>query len=140
LQCEEFGNEDVTEEQREAMAAAIRGKRRTDWFPEWRACGATCITREAVLSGMATEEAPEETKVSDRGMVTIPASLRRRLDIEAGDKLRWDVDDEGNISVTVVKQRYGAFDDFEPVSMGGGGSETHDLAGHEDDPAFSETN
>jgi hypothetical protein len=30
---------------------------------------------------MATEEAPEETKVSDRGMVTIPATLRRRLDI-----------------------------------------------------------
>jgi AbrB family looped-hinge helix DNA binding protein len=87
---------------------------------------------------MATEEAPEETKVSDRGMVTIPASLRRRLDIEAGDKLRWDVDDEGNLSVEVVKQRYGAFDDFEPVSMGGDGLETHDLAGYEDDPAFSE--
>jgi AbrB family looped-hinge helix DNA binding protein len=87
---------------------------------------------------MTTEEAPEETKVSDRGMVTIPASLRRRLDIEAGDKLRWEVDDEGNLSVEVVKQRYGAFDDFEPVPMGGDGLETHDLAGYEDDPAFSE--
>ena len=87
---------------------------------------------------MATEEAPEETKVSDRGMVTIPASLRRRLDIEAGDKLRWDLDDEGTLSVEVVRQRYGAFDDFEPVSMGGDGLETHDLAGYEDDPAFSE--
>jgi AbrB family looped-hinge helix DNA binding protein len=41
---------------------------------------------------MATGDAPEETKVSDRGMVTVPASLRRRLDIEPGDKLRWDVD------------------------------------------------
>jgi antitoxin PrlF len=89
---------------------------------------------------MATEDAPEETTVSDRGMVTIPASLRRRLDIEPGDKLRWEVDDEGGLSVEVVKQRYGAFDDFEPVSMGGGGSETHDLAGNEDDPAFSESN
>ncbi|PSQ35805.1 AbrB family transcriptional regulator [Halobacteriales archaeon SW_10_66_29] len=89
---------------------------------------------------MATEEAPEETKVSDRGMVTIPASLRRRLDIEAGDKLRWDIDEEGDLSVEVVKQRYGAFDDFEPVPMGGAGSETHDLAGHEDDPTFSENN
>ena len=87
---------------------------------------------------MATEDAPEETKVSDRGMVTIPAALRHRLDIEAGDKLRWDVDDEGALSVEVVKQRYGAFDDFEPVSMGGDGSETHDLAGHETDSAFSE--
>lgn len=87
---------------------------------------------------MAAEDAPEETKVSDRGMVTIPASLRRRLDIEPGDKLRWDVDDEGALSVEVVKQRYGAFDDFEPAPMGGDGIETHDLAGYEDDPAFSE--
>lgn len=87
---------------------------------------------------MATDDSPEETTVSDRGMVTIPASLRRRLDIEPGDKLRWDTDDAGNLSVEVIKQRYGAFDDFEPVSMGGGGSMTHDVAGHEDDPTFSE--
>jgi len=87
---------------------------------------------------MATDEPPEETTVSDRGMVTIPASLRRRLDIEAGDKLRWDVDDDGTLSIEIVKQRYGAFDDFEPVSMGGDGSETHDLAGHDDDSVFSE--
>lgn len=89
---------------------------------------------------MATDEVPQETKVSDRGMVTIPASLRRRLDIEAGDKLRWDVDEDGTLTVEVVKQRYGAFDDFEPVSMGGGGSEKHDVAGHEEDPVFSEDN
>lgn len=87
---------------------------------------------------MATDDAPEETTVSDRGMVTIPASLRRRLDIAAGDKLRWDVDAEGNLSVEVVRQRYGAFDDFEPVSMGGDGAATHDVAGHENDSAFSE--
>lgn len=86
---------------------------------------------------MSTEDGPEETTVSDRGMVTIPASLRRRLDIEAGDRIRWDVDDDGNLSVEVVKQRRGAFDDFEPVSMGGDGLETHDLAGHDGDPAFS---
>ena len=89
---------------------------------------------------MATEEAPEETKVSDRGMVTIPADLRRRLDIEPGDKLRWNIDEEDNLTVEVVEQRYGAFDDFEPVPIGGDGSETHDLAGHEEDPAFSENN
>ncbi|QGN07543.1 AbrB/MazE/SpoVT family DNA-binding domain-containing protein [Halorhabdus sp. CBA1104] len=89
---------------------------------------------------MATDEAPMETTVSDRGMVTIPADLRRRLDIEPGDKLRWETDAEGELSVEVVQQRYGAFDDFEPVAMGGGGSESHDIAGHEDDPALSETN
>ncbi|OYR81305.1 AbrB family transcriptional regulator [Halorubrum ezzemoulense] len=89
---------------------------------------------------MATEETPTETKVSDRGMVTIPADLRRRLDIEPGDKLRWNADEKGNLSVEIVKQWYGSFDNFDPVSMEGGGSETHDLAGHEDDPVFSETN
>lgn len=87
---------------------------------------------------MATGEGPEETKVSDRGMVTIPASLRQRLDIEAGDKLRWTVTEDGDLQVDVVRERYGAFDDFEPVSMGGGGTETHDVAGHERDPSFSE--
>ncbi|AUG49523.1 AbrB family transcriptional regulator (plasmid) [Haloarcula taiwanensis] len=86
---------------------------------------------------MAADDAPEETKVSDRGMVTIPASLRRRLDIEPGDKLRWDTDDDGTLVVEVVKQHYGAFDDFEPVSMGGDGQETHDLAGHEDESGFT---
>lgn len=82
---------------------------------------------------MATEDGPTETTVSDRGMVTIPAAVRRRLDIEAGDKLRWTVTDEGDLSVEVVRRRHGAFEDFEPVSMGGDGLETHDIAGHEND-------
>ena len=88
---------------------------------------------------MATEDAPEETTVSDRGMITIPASLRRRLDIEAGDKLRWNIDDKGDLSVEVVRQRYGAFeDDDKKAPMGGDGLETHDIAGHEADTAFTE--
>jgi antitoxin PrlF len=88
---------------------------------------------------MATENAPEETKVSDRGMVTIPASLRQRLDIEAGDKLRWDIDEDGTLSVEVVRQRYGAFEDDDlKAPMGGDALETHDLAGHEDDSVFTE--
>jgi AbrB family looped-hinge helix DNA binding protein len=89
--------------------------------------------------GMATNETPAETKVSDRGMVTIPAEIRRRLDIEPGDKLRWETDESGDLTVTVVRQRYGAFDDDDlKAPMGGDGLETHDLAGHEDDPAFTE--
>jgi len=87
---------------------------------------------------MTTEGGYEETQVSDRGMVTIPAALRRRLDIEPGDKIRWRADEDGALSVEVVKQRYGAFDDFESAPMGGDGLETHDLAGYEEDPAFSE--
>lgn len=84
------------------------------------------MSAEAVPTGMATQGPAEETKVSESGVVTIPATLRRRLDIEPGDKLRWDTDEEGNLVVEVVKQRYGAFDDFEAVPMGGDGLETHD--------------
>ena len=62
--------------------------------------------------------AAEETRVSDRGMVTIPADLRRRLDIEPGDKLRWTLNEEGDLSVEIVHQREGVFDDFEPVDAG----------------------
>lgn len=62
--------------------------------------------------------ATEETKVSDRGMVTIPANIRRRLDIGPGDKLRWNIDEHGDLVVEVVHQRKGVFDDFEPVDAG----------------------
>lgn len=88
---------------------------------------------------MATEEVPEKTTVSDRGMVTIPAELRRRLDIEPGDKLRWNTDEAGALSVEIVKQRYGAFDDDDmKAPMGGDSLETHDIAGNEADSAFAE--
>lgn len=66
---------------------------------------------------MAVDDAPEETKVSDRGMVTVPAAIRRRLGIDAGDKLRWQLDDD-ELSVEIVHQREGVFDDFEPVDVG----------------------
>ena len=72
---------------------------------------------------MGAEEVPEETKVSDRGMVTIPANLRRHLDIEPGDKLRWSTDEEGNLSVEVSKQRDGEFEDDDMKAPMGGGSQ-----------------
>jgi AbrB family looped-hinge helix DNA binding protein len=62
--------------------------------------------------------ATEETTVNETGMVTVPAALRRRLDIEPGDKLRWTTDEEGALTVEVVHQREGVFDDFEPVDAG----------------------
>jgi AbrB family looped-hinge helix DNA binding protein len=66
---------------------------------------------------MTTEEA-KETEVSDRGMVTIPANIRRDLDIGAGDKLRWTIEESENLAVEVLHQREGVFDDFEPVDAG----------------------
>ena len=74
--------------------------------------------------------ATDETTVSDRGGVTIPAEVRERLDIEPGDKIRWTVED-GDVRVEVVHQREGVFDDFEPAPMGGDGATGHNTTGAE---------
>lgn len=67
---------------------------------------------------MVSEPSADETTVSERGAVTVPADIREALDIRPGDKIRWAIDDEGTIRAEVVKQRFGAFDDFEPVDIG----------------------
>jgi len=72
--------------------------------------------------------AEDETTVNDSYSVTVPAAIRERADIKAGDKIRWRVDDDGSLSVEVVKQEMGVFDDFEPVSMGGNVVDRHDEA------------
>lgn len=59
-------------------------------------------------------EEVSETTVNDSGSVAIPAAVREVAEIEAGDKLRWTVDEDGDLSVEVIGVRYGAFDDFEP--------------------------
>ena len=41
---------------------------------------------------MATEEGPEETTVSDRGMETVPADLRRQLGKAARTKMEKEFD------------------------------------------------
>jgi AbrB family looped-hinge helix DNA binding protein len=78
---------------------------------------------------MAAQGTPEETKVSDSGVVTVPASIRRRLDIEPGDKLRWNTDEDGNLTVEVVRERYGAFEGAETTTFEDDPVETHDTAG-----------
>jgi len=84
---------------------------------------------------MSPKEVHAESKVTDRGTVTIPVDLRRQLDSEPGDKLRWNTDEEENLSVEVVKQRYGAFEDDDmKAPMGGDSLETHDLAEDEGNP------
>lgn len=67
---------------------------------------------------MGVDEARDETTVNDRYAVTVPAAIRDRLDVEPGDKIRWSVSDDGELSVAVVRQRSGVFEDFEPVDMG----------------------
>ncbi|WP_424017651.1 AbrB/MazE/SpoVT family DNA-binding domain-containing protein [Halorientalis pallida] len=67
---------------------------------------------------MGVDETSDETTLNDRYAVTVPAAIRERLDVEPGDKIRWSVSDDGDLSVEVVRQRTGVFQDFEPVDMG----------------------
>jgi bifunctional DNA-binding transcriptional regulator/antitoxin component of YhaV-PrlF toxin-antitoxin module len=76
-----------------------------------------------------------ETAVADQGGTIVPAQVRDRLDIEAGDKLRWEITDEHTLTVEVKRQREGTFSDFEPYDSGSptNGAVIDDLAGAEDD-------
>jgi len=65
---------------------------------------------------MATEDT--ETTVNQSYAVTIPAAIREDLDLEPGDRLNWSIDEEGRLVAEIVRERYGAFDDLEPIDMG----------------------
>lgn len=67
---------------------------------------------------MSSQRAEDETAVNDSYSITIPAAVRKEAGIERGDKLRWTVDEEGRLSVEIVKRRYGAFSDLEPIDIG----------------------
>lgn len=57
-----------------------------------------------------------ESTVNDSYGTTIPSEIRKALGekIEPGDTVRWVVDD-GKLSLEIVHERYGAFEDAEPL-------------------------
>jgi bifunctional DNA-binding transcriptional regulator/antitoxin component of YhaV-PrlF toxin-antitoxin module len=61
---------------------------------------------------MSGETVDSESKVSGN-QANIPARIRRELDIDDGDKLRWQIEDDGTLRVRVVQQRSGTFSDFD---------------------------
>jgi bifunctional DNA-binding transcriptional regulator/antitoxin component of YhaV-PrlF toxin-antitoxin module len=61
---------------------------------------------------MSSESVDSESKVSGN-QANIPAHIRRELDIDDGDKLRWRIEDDGTLRVQVVQQRSGTFDGFD---------------------------
>lgn len=63
---------------------------------------------------MATEDT--ETTVNGSYAVTIPPSVRE--EVEPGDRLRWDVDEDGRLVATIVRERHGVASDLEPIDMG----------------------
>ncbi|GEM_PF-441178 len=64
-----------------------------------------------------SHEVEDETTVNESYSVTVPAAVRREAGVEAGDKIRWHVDNEGDLSITLVKQQYGAFSELDPVDI-----------------------
>lgn len=63
-------------------------------------------------------EVEDETTVNESFSVTVPAAVRRQAGVEAGDKIRWYVNGDGVLSIKLVKQRYGAFSQLDPVETG----------------------
>lgn len=61
---------------------------------------------------MSSEGVDSESTVSGN-QANIPAHIRRELDIDDGDTLRWRVEGDGTLRVQVVQQRSGTFSDFE---------------------------
>ena len=59
-----------------------------------------------------SESVDSESKVSGN-QANIPARIRRELDIDDGDRLRWYIEDDGTLRVHVVQQRHGTFEGFD---------------------------
>jgi len=61
---------------------------------------------------MSSDRIDAESKVSGN-QANIPARIRRELDIDDGDQLRWHLEDDGSIRVHVIQQQTGTFADFD---------------------------
>lgn len=61
---------------------------------------------------MSSERVDAESKVSGN-QANIPARVRRELDIDDGDHLRWHVEEDGSVRVEVVRQEQGTFAEFD---------------------------
>jgi len=62
------------------------------------------------------------------GQTTIPASIRRELDIDDGDRLRWQLEDDDTVTIRVVRQQTRPFAGFD----GYDGAETTDVTNEHD--------
>ena len=61
---------------------------------------------------MSGERVASESKVSGN-QANIPAHIRRELDIDDGDKLRWHIEEDRTLRIQVGQQRSGTFSDFD---------------------------
>ncbi|MBB5049982.1 AbrB family looped-hinge helix DNA binding protein [Rhodopseudomonas rhenobacensis] len=54
--------------------------------------------------------------VTSKGQVTLPASIRERLGVTAGDRLDFDLSASGKLTVTAVKRR-SIFENFDELQL-----------------------
>ena len=59
-----------------------------------------------------------ETTVNSSYSATIPADIREQLDLEPGDRLHWEIDDEGRLVAEIIRERHGLADELEPIDIG----------------------
>jgi len=85
------------------------------------------FTVDHVPGDMSSDRIDAESKVSGN-QANIPARIRRELDIDDGDQLRWHLEDDGSIRVHVIQQQTGTFADFD----GYAGEETTDVTSDHD--------
>lgn len=79
---------------------------------------------------MSSEGIDSESKVSGN-QANIPVRIRRELDIDDGDILRWRIEDDGTVRVQVVQQRSGTFSDFDGYDGTDGTDETDVTTDHD---------
>ena len=75
---------------------------------------------------MTSDRTCVETKVL-ANQANIPARIRRELDIDDGDHLRWHLEEDGTIRVQVIQQVTGTFAGFDGYD---GETETDVATGH----------
>lgn len=61
---------------------------------------------------MSNGSVDSESKVSGN-QANIPAYIRQQLNIDDGDRLRWQIEDDGTLRVQIVQQREGTFSGFD---------------------------
>lgn len=61
---------------------------------------------------MSSDGVDAESKVSGN-QANIPVAIRRKLNIDDGDQLRWTLENDERVRVEVVTEQTGTFDDFE---------------------------
>ncbi|ERH12811.1 MAG: hypothetical protein J07HB67_01837 [halophilic archaeon J07HB67] len=80
------------------------------------------------IGGSRTSTNDDAESAVSGSQTTIPAHARRELDINDGDRLRWQLEDDGTVSARVVRRQAGTFSEFD----GYDGAETTDVTNEHD--------